>query len=142
MVGDRRCVLIKYSSFICVFWSCPHMVNEQTTPSTSIREYLLMTMTTFQLQSCNWKIRMFYHNMIEGLIEGARGILFIVKLLISSLFAKEHYPRNCIFDLYSFLWAVKLHVEVCIVFYLSCAACLSLYLQSKHNWWYWYVTYF
>ena len=42
---------------------------------------------------------MFYHNMIEGLIEGARGILFIVKLSISSLFAKEHYPRNCIFDL-------------------------------------------
>ena len=79
------------------------MVNEQTTPSTSIREYLLMTMTTFQLQSCNWKIRMFYHNMIEGLIEGARGILFIVKLLISALFTKENYPRNCIFDLSNFL---------------------------------------
>ena len=62
-----------------------------------------MTMTTLQLQKCNWKIHMFYHNMIQGLIEGARGILFIVKLLISSLFAKEHYPRICVIDLSNFL---------------------------------------
>ena len=66
-----------------------------------------MTKTTLalQLQSCNWKIHMFYHNMIEGLIEGARGILSIEKLFINSLFAKEqeHYPRNCVFDLSNFL---------------------------------------
>ena len=41
----------------------------------------LMTMTTLalHLQSCNWKIHMFYHNMIEGLIEEVKEIFSVVK---------------------------------------------------------------